>query len=128
MRIGLDYHQTISQYPGYFRRLAEMHKTYGDQVYVVSAMGKDSKHKGTIHAKVADLKIPVTFVSEVYFDDSVQSPELKLAECNRLGIEVFYDDRDDVCRLLNKNGILAMRVTRKDGSTYDFGVVSHARS
>ena len=32
---------------------------------------------------------------------------------------MFFDDRDDVCKLLNKNGILGLRVTRKDNSTYD---------
>jgi hypothetical protein len=48
-----------------------------------------------------------------------ESPHLKLAKCQELGIEVFYDDRDDVCRMLNKHGILAMRVPRTDGSTYD---------
>ena len=34
---------------------------------------------------------------------------------------MFFDDRDDVCRELNKAGIMAMRVTRKDNSTYDLG-------
>jgi hypothetical protein len=34
---------------------------------------------------------------------------------------MFFDDRDDLCRLLNQHGIVAMRVTRKDGSMYDLG-------
>lgn len=62
---------------------------------------------------------PPDLVHEVVFDSPKESPELKLAKCQELGIEMFFDDRDDVCRLLNKHGIVAMRVTRKDNSTYD---------
>jgi hypothetical protein len=36
-----------------------------------------------------------------------------------LGIGVFFDDRGDVCCLLSQHGILAVCVTRKDGSVYD---------
>lgn len=58
-------------------------------------------------------------VHEVVFNDSRESPALKLAKCRELGIEVFYDDREDVCAILNRNGILAMRVARRDGSAHD---------
>jgi acid phosphatase class B len=58
-------------------------------------------------------------VFEVVYDDVSQAPALKLAKCQELGITVFYDDREDVCRLLNQHGILAVRVMRKDNSTYD---------
>jgi hypothetical protein len=44
---------------------------------------------------------------------------LKLAKCRELGIEVFYDDREDVCRLLSRHGILALRVPRRDASEGD---------
>ena len=64
---------------------------------------------------------PYGTVHEVVFRDPRESPYLKLAKCQELGVEVFYDDRDDVCRVLNTHGILAMRVTRRDGSTYDLG-------
>ena len=36
-----------------------------------------------------------------------------------LGIQVFYDDREDVCRLLNQHGILALHVLRQDPSADD---------
>lgn len=32
---------------------------------------------------------------------------------------MFFDDREDVCRLLNQHGILAVRVLRKDGDGQD---------
>ena len=50
----------------------------------------------------------------VVFRDPRESPHLKLAKCRELGIEVFYDDREDVCRILAKHGILALRVPRRE--------------
>lgn len=124
MNIGIDYWQVISHYPDYFSRLIELHSNNGDEVHVISAIGK--ARIGTI---MEEVKVKVGLanyydlagIHEVVFDSPKQSPELKLAKCQELGIEVFYDDRDDVCRLLNQHGILAMRVTRKDNSKYDLG-------
>jgi acid phosphatase class B len=117
MIIGLDYWQVCSHYPEYFRQLAAMHLAAGDTVYVISGVGQS--RLGTVRDEVEHLNIPHTEVIEVLFDQPMQSPDLKLAKCQELGVSVFYDDRDDVCRLLNKNGILAMRVLRKDNSAHD---------
>jgi acid phosphatase class B len=118
MNIGLDYWQVCSHYPDYFRMLAELWRTRGaNRVYILSAVGRD--RIGTVQAAIVALNIPYDGVFEVVFDDPQQSPELKLAKCQELGITVFYDDREDVCRLLNKHGILALRVMRKDNSPYD---------
>lgn len=117
MRVGLDYWQVCSHYPDFFEVLSEMLGCHGYEVFIVSAVGKN--RVGTVAAEIEKLKITNMGVHEVVFDNPSQSPELKLAKCQELGITVFFDDRDDVCRLLNKHGILAMRVTRKDNSTYD---------
>jgi len=117
MKIGLDYWQVCSHYPDYFRELAKHMLLTGSEVHIISAIG--ATRIGTIEKQVRKLDIPFTAVHEVVFDDPKQSPKLKLGKCKELGITVFYDDRDDVCRLLNYKGILAMRVTRKDNSTYD---------
>lgn len=120
MIVGFDYWQVISHYPEYFNRLAMMHQEAGDTIVVISAVGP--KRQGTVEAEVRQAGIPNNArVHEVVFQGPGQSPALKLAKCQELGVEVFYDDRDDVCRLLNQHGILAMKVTRKDGSTYDLG-------
>ena len=98
------------------------------EVHVISAIGKS--RIGTIKADVyrslsiggwgnPTALVDVENIHEVVFDTPKQSPELKLAKCKELGLEIFFDDRDDVCKLLNANGIVAMRVTRKDNSTYD---------
>lgn len=119
MKVGFDYWQVISHFPHYFAALADMHREAGFEVVIISAVGKD--RAGTVEDEVKKIGLfPLGIkVYEVIFDDPAQSPELKLAKCKELGITTFYDDRDDVCRLLNANGILAMRVTRKDNSTYD---------
>lgn len=121
MKVGLDYWQVISHYPEETGILADALYLTGHEVHVISAIGKD--RVGTVADDVC--KVWGDFrrekIHEVVFDDPRQSPELKLAKCQELGITMFFDDRDDVCRLLTKHGILAMRVTRKDGSVYDLG-------
>ncbi len=117
MKIGLDYWQVISHYPEYFQELVDAMVAQGHEVHVISAIGK--RRIGTIEDEVKSVLTGSIVCHEVIFDHPRQSPELKLAKCQELGITVFYDDRDDVCRPLNRHGILAMRVTRKDANTYD---------
>lgn len=126
MKVGIDYWQVLSHYPEYFCMLIQQTMSRGsNEVHIISAIGKS--RIGTIQGEVDDilgmngLSAYKPEVHEVVFENASQSPELKLAKCKELGIEVFYDDRDDVCRLLTKNGILALRVGRKDNSTYDLG-------
>jgi acid phosphatase class B len=112
MNIGLDYWQVISHYPEQFRKLAQNHLDKGDKVYVVSAVG--TRTQGTVKPDLDKISFPYTEVHEVFFgNDPSLSPQLKLARCQLLGIEVFHDDRKDVCDLLNANGIIAIRVPRK---------------
>mgnify|MGYP000846217143 CR=1 FL=1 len=120
MIIGFDYWQVISHYPDELRHLAKMFTQYGDKLHIVSAVGKD--RAGTVARAVKNKGFdPKLYpVHEVVFDSPAQSPELKLAKCRELGITMFFDDRDDVCKLLNANGIMAFRVTRRDNRTYDF--------
>jgi acid phosphatase class B len=123
MKIGLDYWQVISHYPEYFQELVNAMVAQGHEVHVVSAIGKG--RIGTIENEVKGMLTGVHACHEVVFSNPRQSPELKLAKCQELGISVFYDDRDDVCRLLNQHGILAMRVTRKDNRTHDLAAERH---
>jgi len=124
VKIGFDYWQVISHYPKELTILMVALRKRGHSLHVVSAIGKDrvdtvadnveKAFNSFIYAGLQPLNI-----HEVVFDHPRESPELKLAKCKELGIEMFFDDRDDVCRLLNANGIMALRVTRKDNSTYD---------
>jgi acid phosphatase class B len=119
MNIGIDYWQVQSHYPHEMGAIADAMHDAGHEIYIVSAVGKN--RIGTIADAVHKEwpNFPVENIYEVIFDSPKQSPELKLAKCKELGVSMFFDDRDDVCRLLRANGIVSMRVTRKDNSTYD---------
>ena len=113
--VGFDYWQVLSHYPRQVAHLMAVHQAAGDEVHVISAIGRG--RIGTVEAEVRVVS-DVPTVHEVVFSHSRESPELKLAKCVELGIEIFYDDREDVCRLLAQNGILALRVPR-GGSASD---------
>ncbi len=124
MKVGIDYWQVLSHYPEYFCMLIKQLMSDGsNEVHIISAIGKD--RIGTIQGEVDDilgmngLSAFKPYVHEVVFEHPRQSPELKLKKCQELGVTVFHDDRDDVCTLLTANGILALRVGRRDNSTYD---------
>jgi hypothetical protein len=112
MRVGFDYWNVLSHHPDYFGELIPLLLEAGHEVHVISAIGRN--RSGTIAAEVAGLGIPVTAVHECVFRHPGASPALKTAKARELGIDVFYDDRDDVCRAMTAAGILAMRVTRPD--------------
>ena len=116
MKVGFDYWQVLSHYPEQFKVLVNSLLWAGHQVYVLSAVGKN--RAGTVEDEVTKLGFDIP-VYEVVFDDARQSPDLKLEKCQELGIEMFFDDREDVCRLLAQHGILAVRVMRKDGGRHD---------
>jgi hypothetical protein len=116
VKVGFDYWQVLSHYPEQFKVLVNSLLCTGHQVYVLSAVGKN--RAGTVENEVIRLGFDIP-VYEVVFDDARQSPELKLEKCQQLGIKMFFDDREDVCRLLNRHGIVAMRVMRKDGDARD---------
>lgn len=116
VKIGFDYWQVISHYPAYFQALIEALVKQGHEVHVISAVG--DRRSGTVEEAVAEKVSGVTAVHEVIWDDPADSPALKAAKCLELGIEAFYDDREDVCLELHRHGIVAMRVIRmEDGAT-----------
>lgn len=116
MKVIFDYWQVISHYPDQFMRLGSALISEGHTVEIVSAVGK--VRAGTVEKEVRKLGFEYP-VHEVIFNDPSESPQLKLKKCLELGADMIFDDRDDVCRLLNQHGILALRVGRKDNSTYD---------
>lgn len=126
MKIGFDYWNVISHYPDKIGLLMCALYQYatlpGDEpieIHVISAIGKG--RIGTIEGEVFDSLLEGGFesdvivkgVHEVVTGNGKKSPELKLAKCQELGITMFFDDRKDVCDLLNANGILAFQVPRR---------------
>lgn len=113
MKVGFDYWQVLSHFPDEIAYLEAALKNVGAETHVISAIGKG--RVGTIAPDVLEVMpyFSEENVHEVVFNHPRESPELKLAKCQELGITMFFDDRDDVCKLLNEHGIVAMRVTRK---------------
>lgn len=116
MIVGFDYWQVLSHYPVEMAHLIRLHDLAGDRVHVVSAIGVG--RIGTVEAEVRAISA-VPEVHEVVFSHPSEAPSLKLAKCRELGIELFYDDREDVCRLLSRHGVLALQVPRRDETRDD---------
>jgi hypothetical protein len=102
-KVGFDYWQVLSHYPDQIKMLEWSLHTAGHDTHIISAVGRN--RAGSVAKEVLKV-IPD-------FNNPRQSPELKLAKCQELGITMFYDDRTDVVDLLNANGILAFLVPRK---------------
>lgn len=127
MIVGFDYWNVISHHPKHIAYLMQSAE-YGSMmlsdtpwhVRVISAVGK--ARAGTVEKEVDAVLKPYISrkfyrVHEVVFNKPSESPQLKLELCRKLGVEMFFDDRQDVCDLLNANGILAFKVPRKENKT-----------
>ena len=119
MKIGFDYWQVISHYPEQFGQFHDAFREQGHDIHVISAIGKTriATIAGDVRQHAYFSHFPENRIHEVVFKKSKESPELKLAKAKELGLDMFFDDRQDVCDLLNANGILAFKVPRKDNTT-----------
>ena len=69
-------------------------------------------HEGYIET-IKGFKVPCTEIILCDFgDDDSLIPEMKLAECKRLMIDMFYDDRPSTIELLHQNSIAAFLVPK----------------
>lgn len=129
-KIGFDYWNVLSHYPEDFGKLTQsLCVAFSEgtelELFVISAIGKG--REGTVEDELFNLWLEVGYETDIIFNGGVHevvfthgpksSPEVKLAKCQELGINMFFDDRKDVCELLNANGILAMQVPRRTKTT-----------
>lgn len=123
MKIGFDYWQVLSHFKNECAFMTSAFISEGAEIHVISAVGGNHTPESVVEAvrRLGHQWDAEKFIHTVVFDHPRQSPELKVAKALELGLDMFFDDRDDVCRAMNKAGIMAMRVTRKDNSTYDLG-------
>lgn len=122
MKIGFDYWQVLSHFKPECQFMLSAFISEGATVHVISAVGGNHTPESVVEAVgKMGYTIPADRIHAVVFDNPSQSPELKVAKAKELGLDIFFDDRDDVCRAMNAAGIMACRVTRKDNSTYDLG-------
>lgn len=113
MIIGLDFYKTISAYPKVFRILASSLTSEQHKVIIISAVGNSAnKENYTRHVRkfLKTHKITYDSLHIVQFENDEEIPQLKLEACQTHKVQVYFDDRSDVCEILHKNGIVAMRV------------------
>lgn len=118
IKVGFDYWQVLSHYPNEFFTLGMALQSDGVEVVVISAVGRQ-RAGSVVREAQRVLDIDSRNVHEVLFKHPSESPELKLAKCKELEVTMFFDDRKDVCDLLNANGILAFQVPRKQRGKSD---------
>jgi hypothetical protein len=114
MKVGIDYWNTITKAPELFINLASSLISEGHEVHVISAVGNARAPQTA--KDIEAVGIPNTAVHVVTNPEGVTGtknfPNVKLEKCKELGIDMMFDDRKDICELLNANGILALQVTK----------------
>jgi hypothetical protein len=100
LTLGLDYNGVLTHNHTGFRKLAK----HFDKVIVVSATNQPQNVRMAVKRMMVDWEV-VTVPSYEF----VSIPKLKLQACREHHIDVFIDDMESVCSLLNKSGILGLR-------------------
>jgi hypothetical protein len=116
MIVGFDYWQTITRDPWLFGDLASAIISEGGEVHIISAVGRNGVERA--EKGITECGVPYTAYHIVVWESHEDAPQLKLDKCNELNIQMFFDDRLDICELLNLNGILACNLLRKDNKPY----------
>jgi hypothetical protein len=111
MRVGFDFHNVLDAYPNQIVNLMQRHREHGDYVCVISAVG-GPRRKGTIPEAVWALDPYVDGVFEVVFSHPSMYPSIKVEQALAIKLDLFYDDRQDVCDAMNEAGILCFKVPR----------------
>ena len=113
MIIGLDFYKTISAFHKEFRAIASSLMSDGHKVVIISALGKSTSlenYKRHVREFAKTHSIPYDTLHVIQFDKDEEIPQLKLEACEIHGVQIYFDDREDVCQKLQENGIVAMRV------------------
>jgi hypothetical protein len=107
---GFDYWKTLSHHHDVLVPLIDALVTCGNRVVVISACGKD-KEKTTPDV-IATLNLPLSVeIHMVIWDGDKQetAPEIKHKKAKELGVDVFFDDREDICTYFNERGLPCFR-------------------
>ena len=114
MNIGIDYYDTITRYPDKFKQLTVDLMRTGNKLHIISAVKRENEDK--LLKALRKLSIQCDSIEPLIFLNQHEVPQLKLEKCIELSIDMMFDDRQDVCELLNKHGILACHVV---GGSYE---------
>jgi len=102
-RIGIDYWETISQDPKLYCDFTQALIDNLWEVYIISATSEADEKR--IFHEISALFIPHTVISVIVCEGEEVISE-KLAYAQNYNLDMFIDNREDVCAVLRKHGIL----------------------
>ena len=104
MIYGFDYWKTLSHHKKSLMPLIQALVLAGHKVYVISACGLDRKE--STPKKIREMNLPAEVLIEMcYWENQLDAPKLKYEKCKELGVNLFFDDRQDICKYLSERGI-----------------------
>ena len=127
MKIGFDYWETLTDLS--ILKLAKTLNTSWNELYIISAVGpfRIKTQQAEIEKFVETYKLNVKRIEIIPFKSPHEVPELKLEICNQYGIELFIENRLDVCRFLIDNGIPTLLKVKKTDHSFDYQNPNNSR-
>lgn len=111
MKIGFDWGGVLDTYQEQFMELASALSVAGHHLYVISAVspGQNVPVRDMIENSTPGYWDGIVIVECASWDEQ---PQAKLEAAQKLGIDWFFDDREDTNIMLRHHGILAFTVPR----------------
>lgn len=121
MKLGIDWDGTMASYPEAFRRLVK----YASEVYIITLnpyvdlesirLGMDLEKEFNPNVKLRLHIYPYETLRHNERESQRHAPEWKATVCNELDIDIFFDDRKDVCDMVENTSCAAvMHLTHRD--------------
>ncbi len=116
MKIGVDYYNTITRLPELFKLINSILAVKECEIIIVTAVAKKEHdpegklYRARVEKDLQEKNIYYDQIIVVEFTEPKEVPYLKLEVCQKYDIEYFFDDRNDVCTLLQESGIIAAKV------------------
>lgn len=110
MKVGFDWGGVLDTHGKQLSELATAMKLNGHEIYIVSAInsGEEERRIQQVEELMPDICIEIiTLVAE-----HQNQPLEKLKIVLDKKIDMFFDDRSDICELLQNYGVLAFTVPK----------------
>lgn len=107
MKVGIDY-GVFSEAPDRFGSVATSLLDGGHEVYLTATVSE--RNGDRIFLQVQSMALPHTVISMIVCNREDEVQENLLEYCLTNKIDMFMDTREEVCRVLRKNGIIALKM------------------
>lgn len=112
MKLGIDWDGTLASYPHAFIKLMKA----ASEVHIITLNPTVVLEYVKHMLAVEDMEITLhCYPHELYGWDECHAPEWKAQMCTELRIDVFFDDRQDICEHVEENTEThVMHLTHRD--------------